>query len=272
MVAEHKHTTATGCIGCHMPKPRTDDVVHVVMTDHLIQRFAPPSSVLLAAKPEIFESPEASEESASSYRGEVLPYRLTQTLTPDDDLYTATAQVMQDSNSMAGIPRLAALIAERHPAQPEFAIELGDALHRRGAAAQAIDAYREALTHDPHSLRAERSLGVALAQAGAPDEALAEFQVALQDHPNDPLTWYETGLLHGQRGQLAQAIAELTKATQLDPTLAEAYNNLGIALAQNGQADAAEKAFRESLRIAPYDADTKKNLGILMASKASRPQ
>ena len=272
MVAEHKHTAATGCIACHMPKRRTDDVVHVLMTDHLIQRVAPPSSVLLAAKPEIDESPEAPENSESSYRGEVLPYRFTQKLTPDDDLYTATAQVMHDSNSVAGIPRLAALIAQRHPAEPEFATELGDALHRSGAAAQAIDAYREALAHDPHSLRAQRSLGIALEQAGAPDQALAEFQSALEDHPNDPLTWYEMGLLYGQSGQLGQAITELTKATQLDPTLAEAYNNLGIALAQSGQPDAAEKAFRESLRIAPYDAGAKKNLGILLASKAAPPQ
>ncbi len=28
----------TDCLSCHMPKRRTDDVVHVVMTDHYIQK------------------------------------------------------------------------------------------------------------------------------------------------------------------------------------------------------------------------------------------
>ena len=31
----------TNCLSCHMPKRRTDDVVHVVMTDHYIQRVKP---------------------------------------------------------------------------------------------------------------------------------------------------------------------------------------------------------------------------------------
>ena len=32
------HTAGADCVGCHMPKRRTDDAVHVVMTDHLIRR------------------------------------------------------------------------------------------------------------------------------------------------------------------------------------------------------------------------------------------
>src|SRR5262249_42510346 len=37
-IAGKKHTSAPNCLECHMPKRRTDDVVHVVMTDHFIQR------------------------------------------------------------------------------------------------------------------------------------------------------------------------------------------------------------------------------------------
>jgi len=35
------HTAAPDCISCHMPKRRTEDVIHAVMTDHLIQRHEP---------------------------------------------------------------------------------------------------------------------------------------------------------------------------------------------------------------------------------------
>src|SRR5262249_13771957 len=38
LVTTGKHPAATGCVACHMPRRRTEDVIHVVMTDHLIQR------------------------------------------------------------------------------------------------------------------------------------------------------------------------------------------------------------------------------------------
>ena len=53
------------CVGCHMPKRRTEDVVHVVMTDHLIQR-RPPANL-------VAEFPERHGPGLE-YRGEVVPY------------------------------------------------------------------------------------------------------------------------------------------------------------------------------------------------------
>ena len=57
-----------------MPKRRTDDVVHVVMTDHYIQRRKPPGSLLA-------EKAEPPESEKSAYRGEwcaILPCRVPQ--------------------------------------------------------------------------------------------------------------------------------------------------------------------------------------------------
>src|SRR5262249_26852643 len=48
------------CIGCHMPKRRTDDIVHVIMTDHFIQRWPP--ARLLTPK---------NERAADPYRGDL---------------------------------------------------------------------------------------------------------------------------------------------------------------------------------------------------------
>ncbi len=42
------------CLSCHMPKRRTDDVVHVVMTDHYIQRLKPDRD-LLAPMAEVWQ-------------------------------------------------------------------------------------------------------------------------------------------------------------------------------------------------------------------------
>jgi len=257
LVSENKHTSRTDCIGCHMPTRRTDDVVHVVMTDHLIQRFAPSAELRLAPKQEI------TETNASSYRGEVKPYRVGPFIAANDDLYTATAQVLHDSNSVDGIGRLEKLITASQPAQPEFSIELGDALHRAGQSLKAIDAYRDAVRIDPHSVRARRSLGAALAETGDMDGALKELRIALQNYPDEPLLWYEIGRIHAQQKQLTQATMEFRKAIMLDPELAEAYNELGIVLAESGDAVGAETAFRNSLRIAPYEAAVSRNLQVL---------
>ncbi len=66
-VAAGKHTASVECVSCHMPKRRTEDVVHVVITDHLIQR-RPPNRNLLAELTEL-HIPESEE-----YHGEVIPY------------------------------------------------------------------------------------------------------------------------------------------------------------------------------------------------------
>ena len=50
----------TDCLSCHMPKRRTDDVVHVVMTDHFIQRLKPDRD-LLAPMAEAANEPQGLE-------------------------------------------------------------------------------------------------------------------------------------------------------------------------------------------------------------------
>jgi transposase-like protein len=54
-VASAKQTRATGCADCHMPKRRTEDVVHAMATDHYIQR-RPPEGEELAEMAEQHET------------------------------------------------------------------------------------------------------------------------------------------------------------------------------------------------------------------------
>lgn len=266
LVLEKEHTARQDCTTCHMPKRRTDDVVHVVMTDHLIQRFALPEEKLLADKKEV------TQTTANSYHGEVMPYRVDDFKGSDDSLYTATAQVMHDSNLKAGIPRLEAAIAAQRPSHPDFSIELGDALRRSGEINRAITAYRKAVTLDPASARARRSLGAALADAGKPHEAVAELKQGIQRNPKDPLLWYQLGLIHSQLKLQDEAVKDLNEAIRLDPNLYEAYNNLGLNLAQMRNQTQAEQALRTSIRLMPYDAAAQANLGQLLAGSGDLRQ
>src|SRR5262249_47674857 len=114
LAAAGRHTKSADCLGCHMPKRRTDDAVHVVMTDHYIQRRRPARDLLRPIA-------ERVETDQNGYRGPVvLYYPPTMMKGPDRDLYLAVAQVSQKSNLNQGIQDLAAAIEEYRPDRNEF--------------------------------------------------------------------------------------------------------------------------------------------------------
>jgi tetratricopeptide (TPR) repeat protein len=261
-IALHRHSASNDCVSCHMPKRRTEDVVHAVMTDHLIQRRPPPAKELLAERQEIPETP------ANAYHGEVKRYLLDhESPKSEDDLYNALAQVIDSSNLEAGIPQLKQSIETQHPNQPNFSIELGDAMRHTGDLSGAISAYRQALVLDTLSSRAQRRLGAALGSAGQQDEALAVLQRAIEHEPDNALLWYEQALIESRAGKWEQAVEHLRKALEFKPDFADAQNNLGIDLAEMGDQQSAETAFRAALVINPYDAGINANLGRSLAAK-----
>ncbi len=133
-----QHTKAADCVTCHMPKRRTQDVIHAAVTDHFIQR-RPPAGLLAPLS-------ERQEFEAKPYRGIVVPY-----YTPGNPLYDAIAQVTQQSNLKAGLPQLAAEIAKQQPANPQFYIELGEAYLNAGNRRSAVIALDQALKRAPNS-------------------------------------------------------------------------------------------------------------------------
>src|SRR5262249_24685332 len=135
LVARGAHPAVAECTSCHMPKRRTEDVVHVVMTDHLIQRRPPTRNLL----PEFEERhPKESEE----YRGEIVPYYPPALpKTGPDALYRAFAQVAMGNNLRAGVVELSRLVAIQQPREPEWHIQLGDARLANGEALKAVASY-----------------------------------------------------------------------------------------------------------------------------------
>jgi tetratricopeptide (TPR) repeat protein len=263
-IALHQHPASNDCVSCHMPKRRTEDVVHAVMTDHLIQRRPPPAKELLAARQEVTDTP------ATAYRGPVKRYLLdNESAAPEDALYDAAAQVIDGSNLDGGISALTELIRTQHPAQPNFSIELGDARRHNGDLSGAIDAYRQALALDPLSSRAQRRLGVALGSAGQTEEALSVLRTASEREPGNALLRYEQAVIESRMGNFEKAIADLHEALRLKPDFADAQNNLGSNLAQTGDQRGAEAAFRAALAINPYDSGTRANLGRLLAGESN---
>jgi tetratricopeptide (TPR) repeat protein len=257
-----RHTRSADCIGCHMPKRRTEDVVHVSVTDHYIQRRKPAGDLLA-------EIAERHETGGNAYRGPVVlyyPEKLPRT--PENDLYVAIAQVSQRSNLSDGIAQLSAAIERHPPARAEYYFQLAEAWRDRGQLAKALPLYREAVRRNPEFAVGLRKLGSALRLSGLYTEAVEFLKRAASVAPDDAIAWHELGLTYRALNQKQEAVAALQKAVELDPDMSEAHNNLGIIWFAGGARVRAESAFREAIRLQPNYADAHGNLGTLLSGIA----
>ena len=264
-VAAGSHPTGPDCVGCHMPKRRTDDAIHISMTDHSIRRTYPAN--LLAMKPEYYEGAD------NSYKGEVVPYYPAKLApTPTNELDVAAAQVLDGSNLKEGIARLTSLIQKYHPTRASYYVDLAEAFHTAGDAARSQLYYDEALRLAPLSTVIMLKLGNAQVDWQAWPKAEATLRKVIARTPNDPVAWGLFGQALYQQHKDAEARIALTKTIALDPDLPEPHNYLAAMLVRAGDLDGAEKEFREAVRILPSNADWQANLAGLVASRGGIPE
>jgi len=193
-----RHNDSNECVSCHMPQRRTQDVVHVVMTDHKIQRRPPPGDL---------RAPLAEREP------EITDVRL---LHPDK-----LGDVYRDVAILRALPQTKAA---------------ADDLAKRNASAARYDLinaylqqhrYKEALgviasDVDP-SPRIREWRGIANLGIGEKDAALADLQSAATAEPNAPDFQFNLGAVLHQLHRDAEALAPLTRALELRPNFVAAW-------------------------------------------------
>ena len=260
-ISAGEHPASGDCITCHMPKRRTDDVVHAVMTDHLIQR-RPPARDLLA------ELSERHPTEAEEYRGEVVPYYPNPLPRTDENLlYRAVAQVALRNNLPQGVADLAREIARVRLGNSEFYMVLGDAWQSSGKPQEAIAAYEQALRLRPDFPRGLLSLSSAFKEAGQLPRAEETLKRALAVGPSNAAAWLQYGAIDFALGRIEGAIAKMEKAIALDPELPGEHAALAQILLATGQTDRAGAALQEALRIDPYDGTAYNLRGRALAAK-----
>jgi Flp pilus assembly protein TadD len=260
LVAAKRHTDATNCVDCHMPKRRTEDVIHVVMTDHYIQR-KPRGNLLAPLK-------EREETGDRDYRGPVVLYYPPKLPpTPESELYVALAQVKQLTNLKEGIASLAAALDKHRPEEGQFYFELAEAYASVGKAKEALRMYEESVRRKPDFRPALLGLSRTLSKSG--DHARAEQLLVntLKSAPRDPAILNDLGLVHLRRGNLTDAVAAFRRAVESDPDYADAYNNLGGVLSQTGDKTGAKEAYRRAIRWQPDFSGAHRNLANLLAER-----
>jgi predicted CXXCH cytochrome family protein len=246
-----RHPSSRDCISCHMPKRRTEDVVHVVITDHYIQRRKPARDLV---------APLSERHDEDSYKGAVVLYYPPELpATVNNELYLSVAQVKQNSNLKDGIPRLKAALDKNPEADGRFYFEMGEAYWEDQKPELAIPMYQRASEKLPDFQPALHKLGLSLSKAGQPQRAveLLERASALAA---DPTVLNDLALAYRQIGKINDALSALKQAVALELDHPQAYNNLGGMLRETGDLAGAESAFREALRAQPDFAAAHTNL------------
>jgi predicted CXXCH cytochrome family protein len=154
--AAHPERAMPDCVDCHMPKRRTDDAVHVVMTDHWIQRRQPSRDLLAPLS-----------EKAAAYKGDIVFYFPETLHEADRETYLGIALAAHGADTARGIALLErAALRGGEASQPKIWAALGDARMAQGNLKEAVDAYLKALTADQGLEKARYNCAQAFEQMG----------------------------------------------------------------------------------------------------------
>ncbi|HSN88413.1 MAG TPA: tetratricopeptide repeat protein, partial [Thermoanaerobaculia bacterium] len=256
------HTAeASDCASCHMPKRRTQDVVHGVMTDHLIRRN-PGGSELLAPL----------RETETVLTG----LRLLGPGAPEGDLgevYRAAATLRAAATDEA-VGYLEKKLSQERPAQIEPWLDLAQGQIRRGRPADAERTLREVLARAPDHPQALEWLALARAGQGDAEGAIAILRqvLALPAGSDRAEAEYNLARLLVANRRPAEGEEHLLRALTLRPNLAVAWYHLGEVRAASGEWEGAVAAYRRSLEIDPTHTRSYLSLGRLLLSRGEREE
>jgi predicted CXXCH cytochrome family protein len=230
-----RHTASNDCVRCHMPARRTQDVVHVVMTDHRIQRRPPGdlTAPLAEREPHIDDVTFLDRATApSGALGEV--YRAVTVLRGLPGNSDATNFLSKHLDATPSIvPRLDLIAAQLQQRQFRAALEsigaLGDfidprvrgwrgsALLATGAVADGVADLRAAMEADPEVPEFQLNYAEALHRTGHEAESLPPLNRAIELRPNFVAAWMLRAEVLSALGREADAIADRRRALAIDP-------------------------------------------------------
>jgi tetratricopeptide (TPR) repeat protein/SAM-dependent methyltransferase len=154
--------------------------------------------------------------------------------------------------------------------EPNFADahnNLGTVLHRQGKLDAAVACYRKALAFEPESSDLHFNLGNALKDHAQLDEAIGSYSRALSFAPNRAELHNNLGTVLQQQGHLEEALACYDKALSFKPGYADAHYNRGLVLQLTGDLDAAMACYRKAIQLKPNSPEAYHDLGNALAAQ-----
>jgi predicted CXXCH cytochrome family protein len=243
------------CLSCHMPKRRTEGSVHIVLTDHYIQRVRP-SRDLRAPFPE--PHPAEDHTPVRIFYPESQP-------TAREELLLAVARV--NDAGIDGIGQLRAQIERRHPQWPEPYVALGKAYARVGKTEDAVRSFNEALKLRPDDRAALHELATVLQSSGQMDRAVEVLKRGADRFPQDDGFLANLASTYFQQGRQAEAQDAATRALEVNPERPDAHDLNGLLAVARGDREAGEKEFLEAIRLRPNLPEPHNNLANLLVGE-----
>jgi tetratricopeptide (TPR) repeat protein len=255
-----KMTAGSDCLSCHMPKRRTEGSVHIVLTDHYIQRFRP-SRNLTAPFPELL-LPED--------RTPVQIFYPKSAPTEREQLLLAVARA--GDAGIDGTGQLQAVLDRQHPSWPEPYVALGKAYGQAGKTNDAIRSFDAALKINPDDRGALREMSAVLLSGGQVDRAVETLQRASAKYPDDDGFWANLANGYFHQGKLTESQEAIRKAMEINPDRADIYDLEGLSAVQRSDKAGAEKSFREAIRLQPNLPEPQNNLANLLMGERRFPE
>ena len=283
------------CVACHMPQRRTQDVVHAVMTDHLIRR-QPGGDDLLAplteSRPKITDVELLWPESVPK-ENEQFVYRAIGVLRAADgshataterlelllssgeikhvDPYLDLARGQLKQRKFEAAAATAKTILDQDAGNLQAREWLGLALLADRKLDEAHEQLRQVLQQDPNRPEANYNLGLLLIGKDQYAEAVTRFETAVKARSNMAPAWYYLGYANGKLNRLNEAFVSYRRTLQIEPSHARAYVGVGQILIQQGNRDEAIRYYRHGLKVASQLAPIAKALDDALASIKQNP-
>ena len=174
------------------------------------------------------------------------------------------------SQPAGAVPHLE-VVTRLQPSSATAHYNLGTALAASGRAAEAADAFRQALRLNPEYSQAHNNLGQTLVSQGEPEEAFVHFREAVRLDPSNAGAHYNVALLARARGELTEAIDHLRAVIRLRPDAVQPAVDLAWVLAATSdEAGHAAEALRLAERaVAASGRPTAALLDVLAAAQAA---
>jgi hypothetical protein len=230
-----RHTASNDCVRCHMPSRRAQDVVHVVMTDHKIQRRAPANLTAPIAehestidRVEFLDRTTAPEGTLGAVYKAVAVLRTTP-LDPDAtnflskhlDATTSTVPrldlISAQLQQRQFVAALASIGALGNVSDPRVRSWRGSALLGTGAIAEGLADLRAAMEADADIPEFQLNYAEALHRTGHDAEALPPLTRAIELRPNLVPALLLRAEVLASLGRKADAIADRRRALAIDP-------------------------------------------------------
>ena len=175
--------------------------------------------------------------------------------------------LMEAGDTLSAEAALKALVL-RYPGQADALHMLGICSLNQGRAAQAVDWFQRALQRHAHNPDYHVDIANALLMLGQESEARAHYEAALGLAPDHFMANFNLGTVLLRQGHSVAALKYLRAAAKAG-TDADAQVNLAEALVRTRRSEEAEEALHSALRIAPRHPLALAGLGRLF-SRAGR--